>query len=86
MLKGVNHQMIEVSRPDDPYFEKALLVVRPGADTGDEALLHSQAAKALLQAGSYSGLRRRRWRYRLTQAAWLLAGGGFGLLLGLAIK
>ena len=85
MLKGVNHQMIEVSRPDDPYFEKALLVVRPGTDFGDE-VLHSHAAKALLQTGVYSGLRRRRWRYRLTQLAWLLAGGGFGFLLGLAIK
>lgn len=85
MLKGVNHQMIEVSRPDDPYFEKALLVVRPGADIGNEAL-HSQATKALLQAGTYSGLRRRRWRYRLTQTAWALLGGVFGLLLGLAIR
>ena len=85
MLKGVNRQMIEVSRPHDPYFEKALLVVRSEAETVDQTALHSEAAKALLQVGSFSGLRRRRWRVRLIRTGWFLLGIGIGLAAGLGI-
>lgn len=30
MIKGVNRQIIEVMDTGNPYFERALLVVRPG--------------------------------------------------------
>ena len=86
MLKGVNRQMIEVSRPDDPYFEKALLVVRSGVDAVDPDALHSRAVNVLRQAGSYSGLRRKRRRGLLIRLGWWMLGLGIGIAVGLLLS
>ncbi len=32
MLKGVNHKVIEVNRPDSLYFDRAVFYLRPEAD------------------------------------------------------
>lgn len=85
MIKGINRQMIEVDQPDSPYFERALFVVRADSGENEWDVLQAQAAQTIRQTGSYSALRRGRWRYCLTRCAWVLTGGGFGLLLGLLI-
>ena len=85
MLKGINRQMIEVHQPDNPYFERALLVVRAEAGEREWQFLQSEAAATVRQAGTYSGLRRARLRYRLTCMGWAILGGVLGLMLGLLI-
>ena len=77
MIKGVNRQMIEVTHTGSPYFERAFLVMRGDAPT-DEEQLHRMAEKVVEQAGTYSGLRRRRWRLALRQGLFALLCGGVG--------
>ena len=89
MLRGINRQMIEIPHTDSPYFERALLVVRPGVDDAREDTL-SAAAKELLQtAGSCSHLRRGRRRQLLARLVLALVsallGGGVALLVCLWI-
>lgn len=37
MIKGINRQVIEVTETGNPYFERALLVVRPSYRDDDES-------------------------------------------------
>ena len=41
MIKGINRQVIEVTETGNPYFERALLVVRPSYRDDDESRLRS---------------------------------------------
>ncbi len=76
MIKGVNRQIIEVTDTGNEYFERALLVVRPGYTDTLPSRLHEEAQRLLRNADGYTGLRfsRRRRMVRL-----LLQGGGCGL-------
>ena len=40
MIKGVNRKIIEVNNPDSPYFEKAVLYLKPNI-----AILHEAVSK-----------------------------------------
>ncbi|MCI8554017.1 MAG: hypothetical protein HFJ80_03625 [Clostridiales bacterium] len=79
MIKGINRQIIEVTDTGNPYFERALLIVRPHcADTpGDR--LRAEANRLVRTAGGYSALRRSRRRFQM-----LMLGGGSGLAGALA--
>lgn len=81
MIKGVNRQIIEITETGNPYFERALLVVRPSfADSSDERI-REEAHRLVQAAGGYSGLRQNR---KKRQRLWLVSGGmGIaGLFLG----
>ncbi len=85
MIKGVNRQVIEVSDTGNPYFERALLVVRGDLTDSSISRLHEEAGLLLRSAGTYSGLRKSRrtfWGKRLLLA---LGSGGMGAALALAI-
>lgn len=72
MIKGVNRQIIEITETGNPYFERALLVVRPSfADSSDERI-REEAHRLVQAAGGYSGLRRNR---KKRQRLWLVSGG-----------
>lgn len=75
MIKGVNRQIIEVTETGNEYFERALLVVRPGFADTEPSLLHEEAQRLVRNADGYTGLRfsRRRRLKRL-----ILQGGGCG--------
>lgn len=45
MLKGVNKQILEVTNPESPYFEKIIFFVRPSSQNTDEKRLHKEAEK-----------------------------------------
>ena len=45
MLKGVNKQILEVTNPDSPYFEKIIFFVRPASQNTDRKKLHKEAEK-----------------------------------------
>ena len=77
MIKGLNRQMIEVTHTGSPYFERAILVVRGGA-TAEEEKLHRMAEKVVEQAGTYTGLRRQKWRRALQRGVFALLCGGAG--------
>ena len=81
VIKGVNRQMIEVTHTGSPYFERAFLLVRSGAALPPQEHLHSQAEKVVQKAGTYSGLRRGRWLWRLQLAAFAVACSGVGAVL-----
>lgn len=90
MIKGVNRQIIEVTDTGNTYFERALLVVRPGCSDADSDRLHEEARRLVHAAGGYAGLRlnRRRHLHRFLALTVGSAAGGvlIGLLLALLIR
>ncbi len=81
MIKGVNRQIIEVSDTGSVYFERALLIVRANCADADPAMLHDEAGRLVRSAGTYTGLRHNRRRFRRTLAVGL-GGGALGTALG----
>lgn len=57
MIKGVNRQIIEVMDTGNQYFERALLVVRPGYTDTEPTRLREEAQRMLRKAGGYAGLK-----------------------------
>lgn len=57
MIKGINRQVIEVTETGNPYFERALLVVRPSYRDDDESRLREEARRMVHAACGYSGMR-----------------------------
>ncbi len=45
MLKGVNRQILEITNPESPYFEKIIFFVRPEGLKADKSDLYSEAEK-----------------------------------------
>lgn len=85
MIKGVNRQIIEVSDTGNPYFERALLVVRGDLDGCSSGRLHEEAGRLLRTAGAYSGLRKSRRAAFGKRLLWALGGGGAGAAIALVI-
>ena len=84
MLKGVNRQVLEISQPESPYFEKILLFVKPEFSGLPAARLSRQAKRAASGCASPPQKKERRDHARL--AKWLrlllpaLVGAGLGAL------
>jgi hypothetical protein len=84
MLKGIHRQIIEIPHTDSPYFERALLVVRPGVDDATADTLTAAARELVHTAGDCSHLRRGRRRQiaaRGVSAVFAALGGGAAVLL-----
>lgn len=75
MIKGINRQIIEVIDTGNMYFERALLVVRPGFSDVNEGRLHEEAQRMVRGADGYAGLK---WNRRRRRRQLLLQGGAFG--------
>lgn len=84
MIRGVRRQIVEITESDNPFFERAWLVVRPDCTDGED-VLQTEGKRLLRHASPYSGMRRARRQRRL--AAWLTAlfSAGGGVLLGLLL-
>lgn len=80
MIKGVQRQVIEVSRPESRYFERALLVIRPDC-TADDALLRAEAQQYLKRAGHCNFLARQRRMRRIKAVGMALLYTGAGALV-----
>lgn len=85
MIKGINRQIIEVTETGNEYFERALLVVRPGFSDASPGRLHDEAQRFVRQAGGYSGLRLNRRRHIKSMALQALLFSGVGVLAGMVI-
>lgn len=83
MLKGIQHQMIEIATADSPYFERAFFVLLPDCADQNATHLQEEARRILLGAGGYSALYKNRRRNRLRRVLWALAGLLCGLLIGM---
>lgn len=83
MLKGTSRQMVEICGTDDPYFERAFLVVRPECADLPPERLDSEAGRFLRRQTPYTGIRRARVRGWWERAACLALGGGLGAIAAL---
>lgn len=52
MLKGVNHQVIEVTKPTCEYFERVIFFVKPEFSAVSEGTLRERADEIAGKAGS----------------------------------
>ena len=81
MLKGVNRQVVEISQPENKYFERILLFVRPEYSGMSEARLSQQAERAVPDAPRPPEEKKRRpLRLKDLLRAGLYAGAGAGIL------
>lgn len=85
MLKGINHQMIELCTADSPYFERAFFVLRPDCADRDISHMQEEARRMLTAAGGYTALDRNRRRARRIRLLWGTAGAAIGALISFAI-
>lgn len=52
MLQGVNHQVVEVTRPECEYFERVIFFVKPEYSAVSEGTLRERAGKIAGEAGA----------------------------------
>ncbi len=83
MLKGVQHQIVEIRKTDDPFFERALLFVRVECAQQPLAQLQQEGQRFLSNAKPYAGLRRNRRLCLLRRALYITASGLFGVMIGM---
>lgn len=57
MIKGINRQIIEVTKTDNVYYERALLVVRPQFTGAERQILEREARKMLKEMNAPSILK-----------------------------
>ena len=58
MIKGINHQIIEITDTDNIYYEKDYLVVRPEYKNTQEALLNKHARHFIAGMKAPSAIKR----------------------------
>lgn len=69
MIKGINHQIIEITHTDNMYYERALLVLRPQYADIERELLEQEAHKLLSEYDTISTAKPRSiLRKRVTNA------------------
>ena len=83
MLKGINHQMIELCTADSPYFERAFFVLHPDCANHEIGHMQEEVRRMLQAAGGYTALDRNRRRARCLQLLWCAAGAIVGALTSL---
>lgn len=54
MIKGTNHQVIEVSETDNIYYERAFLVLRPEFADIEREILEKEARRMLMDMDTIS--------------------------------
>lgn len=59
MIKGVNHQVVEVNKPACEYFEKVLFFVKPEYASLNSAKISEKANNIAVNTGSPPRIKRR---------------------------
>lgn len=77
MLKGVNRQVLEITKTDNPYFEKIIFFVKPEFANEDGTKLKTQAEKVAKSAKKPPRARKtkREIRRLVVQTAMCLGAG-----------
>ena len=89
MIKGINHQVVEITRPSCEYFERVLFFVKPEYATVSDGKIRERATRIAVSTGSPPATRgkRRKAGKILSPVFWSLIGAavcaviikGFGL-------
>ena len=85
MIKGVNHQIIEVRQTGHPYFERALFFVHGAYAEKSEAELTGQANTYLKSADAYQGIKEARVMRWFKRCALVVLGAFIGLAAGILV-
>ena len=75
MIKGVSKQVLEVTNPENPYFEKIVFFVKPQYAREDRAVLEREAHSLAARAG------REKWHFALRCLLSALAGVALSFLI-----
>ena len=84
MIKGVSKQVLEVTNPENPYFEKIVFFVKPQYAREDRAVLEREAHSLAARAGRPPRVRRSRrekWHFALRCLLSALAGVALSFLI-----
>lgn len=83
MIKGVNRQVVEITKPNCEFFERIVFFVKPECSAVSQGTLKERANIMASSAGSppATKVRRRRFAGLLWSAVCLAAGIGVGILL-----
>lgn len=60
MIKGISHQIIEVTQTDNQYYERALLVLKPEFASISREILEKEAKKLLNNMDTVSTIKPKR--------------------------
>lgn len=52
MIQGVNHQVVEITRPSCEYFERVIFFIKPEFSSVSEGTLRERASSIAGEAGS----------------------------------
>ncbi len=76
MIKGVNHQVVEVSKPACEYFDKVLFFVKPEYASLSSAKISEKANSIAVNTGSPPHVRKRKKRVysAFSPVIWALMG------------
>lgn len=93
MIRGINHQIIEINQTESQCFERALLFVRPQCADFSEPRLRGEAGRFVASLGApprakherpvprAERLRRRHIRRTVFALGWMGIGAGLSALL-----
>lgn len=81
MIKGVNHQVVEVTKPTCEYFERVLFFVKPEFSQVSEGTLKERAGKIAGEAGAPPPTKLRKNRIALIAGYFGAALGGAAITL-----
>lgn len=85
MIKGINKQILEVTNPESPYFDRIIFFVKPAGQSVEESTLKSEALK--ISASVKKPPKSKRTKKQIFQTIGLLilglcAGASLGVILG----
>ncbi|MCI7085187.1 MAG: hypothetical protein PUB41_00195 [bacterium] len=76
MIKGINRNVIEVTKTDNIYYERAILILRPEFTGEEKRILEKEARKMLRNMNAPSVIRSKRQILRkiLYITGWVTVG------------
>ncbi|MBQ7549230.1 MAG: hypothetical protein IJT03_05955 [Clostridia bacterium] len=83
MIQGVNHRVVEVTKPECDYFERVIFFVKPEFSAVSEGTLKERASEIAGDAGAPPPTKLRQSRMLL--AARLLCAAMFGAAVAVII-
>lgn len=84
MIKGVNHQVVEVTKPTCEYFERVIFFVKPEFSQVSEGTLRERAGKIAGETGTPPPTKLK--RNRLVMLAKLAGAALLGAAIALAVS
>ena len=83
MIKGVNHQVVEVNRPGCEYFEKVLFFVKPEYASVSQSKINEKVNSIAMFTGSPPKMRRKGKRVFsiFSPLIWAAIGAGLSAVI-----